>query len=124
MIKQRQLTVACPCLPTYDQPGRQPQFQWNASYENRIEKPKELCFFKKGEHLFLNCTFHHFTAKSRGEAKLNDSCSHHPSSQSYKLELILPPSTVTVYKISDWLGYNGGCVFEEFCRDFVEPSRF
>ena len=44
MIKQHQVTAACPCLPIYDQPGRQPQFQWNASYGNRIEKPRELCF--------------------------------------------------------------------------------
>ena len=96
------------------QPGRQPQFRWNASYGNQVEKPRELCFRQDGEHLNLNCTFHHFIEKLRGEPKLDDICSHHPSSQSYKLELILLPSTETVYKISDWLGYNGGCVFEEF----------
>ena len=96
------------------QPGRQPQFRWNASYGNRVEKPRELCFRQERRTFELELHFHHFIEKLRGEPKLDDSCSHHPSSQSYKLELILLPSTETVYKISDWLGYNGGCVFEEF----------
>lgn len=47
--------------------------------ETGLKNRENFVFVKKGEHLNLNCTFHHFAEKSRGEPKLDDSCSHHPS---------------------------------------------
>ena len=47
--------------------------------ETGLKNRENFVFVKKGEHLNLNCTFHHFAEKSRREPKLDDSCSHHPS---------------------------------------------
>ena len=41
---QHRLPVNCLCNLIYDQPGRQLQFQWNASYGKGIKKLIELCF--------------------------------------------------------------------------------
>ena len=85
--KQLRLTVACPCVLRYGQQGKKPQFQWNVSCGNRIERPKGLCYHQGMTIVELES---HIPSpwKPEGKLRLDDSCCHHPFSQSYRLELL------------------------------------